>query len=192
MARVLIIDNYDSFTHNLAQTIAAGPDEPVVKVCRNDEIGVEQAAAFRPSHLIVSPGPGRPDQAGISSELIRTWAGELPILGVCLGHQCIAQVFGGQIEQASKCMHGKISIVSHDGRTIFRGMPQLFPAMRYNSLIVDSQGFPGELEISARSENAEIMAIRHKHYPIDGVQFHPESFATPEGPRILQNFMKSS
>lgn len=192
MTRVLLIDNYDSFTHNLAQAFASQPGKPIVEVVRNDEIDIKQARAFDPSHLVISPGPGRPDQAGISNELIRAWAGELPILGVCLGHQCIAQVFGGQITQASKCMHGKTSMISHDGRTIFKGLQQPFHAMRYNSLVVESHGFPDELEISARSENDEIMALRHKTLRVEGVQFHPESFATPEGIKLLENFMQDS
>ena len=189
MTRVLIIDNYDSFTQNLAQAIATGPHEPVVKVIRNDAMDIEQARAWNPSHVVISPGPGRPEHAGISNELISRWAGECPILGVCLGHQCIAQVFGGKIVEASNCMHGKTSLISHDGRTIFKGMQQPFHAMRYNSLVIEQKGFPNELEISARSETDEIMAIRHNTLRIEGVQFHPESFATPEGQKLLENFI---
>ena len=189
MTRVLLIDNYDSFTHNLAQAFASQPGRPIVEVVRNDEIDMKQARAFHPSHLVISPGPGRPEQAGISNELISRWAGECPILGVCLGHQCIAQVFGGKIVEASNCMHGKTSLISHDGRTIFKGMQQPFHAMRYNSLVIEQQRFPNELEISARSETDEIMAIRHKTLRIEGVQFHPESFATPEGQKLLENFI---
>lgn len=191
MIRVLLIDNYDSFTHNLAQAFASQPGEPVVKVVRNDAIDIEQARAFHPSHLVISPGPGRPEQAGISNELIRSWAGEFPILGVCLGHQCIAQVFGGRIVEASKCMHGKTSTVSHDGHTIFTKLQQPFCAMRYNSLIVESQGLPDDLEVSARSETDDIMALRHKKLRIEGVQFHPESFATSEGQKLLKNFTEN-
>ena len=185
--KVLLVDNYDSFTYNLAQALAILGAEVAVK--RHDEISVAEAIAFAPTHLIISPGPGRPENAGISIDLIKAMMGRIPILGVCLGHQAIAQALGGTIDAAHVLMHGKSSPVYHDGRTLFEGLPNPFNAGRYHSLSVSEQRLPAELAISAYTSDGEIMAVRHRSFPTEGGQFHPESVLTPEGDRLLRNFM---
>jgi len=185
--KVLLVDNYDSFTYNLAQALAILGAEVAVK--RHDEISVAEAIAFAPTHLIISPGPGRPENAGISIDLIKAMMGRIPILGVCLGHQAIAQALGGTIDAAHVLMHGKSSPVYHDGRTLFEGLPNPFNAGRYHSLSVSEQRLPEELAVSAYTSDGEIMAVRHRSFPTEGVQFHPESVLTPEGDRLLRNFM---
>jgi anthranilate synthase/aminodeoxychorismate synthase-like glutamine amidotransferase len=189
-AHVLLIDNYDSFTYNLAQ--AFGALGARVTVRRNDAIGLEQARRLRPTHLVISPGPGTPRDAGISNLLIRDFAGRVPILGVCLGHQCIAHVFGGRIVRARTPMHGKVSRVFHDERAIFRGVPNPLEAARYHSLVVQEERLPKVLDISAHTSDGVVMGVRHREYPIEGVQFHPESVATRDGLRILRNFLAAA
>ncbi|MGQ9503147.1 MAG: bifunctional anthranilate synthase component II/anthranilate phosphoribosyltransferase [Anaerolineae bacterium] len=184
---VLIIDNYDSFTYNLAQYL--GELGVPVRVVRNDAITLEEIAALAPSHIVISPGPGRPEQAGISIEVIRCFAPEVPILGVCLGHQAIGVAFGGQVIRAERLMHGKVSLIHHDGKGIFAGLPSPFSATRYHSLIL-SEPVPECLEVCARTPEGEIMAVRHRSYPLVGVQFHPESFLTEHGRYILRNFLE--
>jgi len=186
--RMLMIDNYDSFTYNLVQAFAGRGAE--VMVYRNDEIGVGEALGLDPTHLVISPGPGRPEQAGVSLQMIGTFAGTLPVLGVCLGHQCIVQHYGGDIVRASRLMHGKTSMVEHDGQSIFSGMSQPFEAGRYHSLCAEPQSLPGELVQSAQTGRGEIMGVRHREHAVEGVQFHPESVLTPEGERLMENFMQ--
>ncbi len=184
---ILLVDNYDSFTYNLAHLLEELGQEVLVR--RNDEITVEEAVALRPSYLVVSPGPGRPSDSGITLEVIRRLAPTTPTLGVCLGHQAIVEAFGGAIGQAQRLLHGKASEIHHDGRGIFRGLPQGFKAGRYHSLA--AQRVPDVLEVSARSEDGEIMAVRHRELPVDGVQFHPESVLTlPLGRDLLRNFLE--
>ncbi len=186
-ARLLLIDNYDSFTYNLVQAfLVLGAD---VQVYRNDEITVEQAIALGPSHLCISPGPGRPDDAGVSLAMLAAFEGRVPVLGVCLGHQSLVQHFGGRIVSADRLMHGKTSPVTHDGRTIYAGLSNPFQAGRYHSLAAEAASLPPVLEVTARSERGEIMGVRHRHLPMEGVQFHPESVLTPEGNRLLGNFL---
>jgi anthranilate synthase component 2/para-aminobenzoate synthetase component 2 len=187
LPRILLIDNYDSFTYNLVQAFAANGAE--VLVYRNDVIGVEAARALEPSHLVISPGPGRPEDAGISLAMIDAFAGVVPVLGVCLGHQCLVSAFGGEIVRAERLMHGKTSQVTHDDRTIYQGMPQPFEAGRYHSLGAERDRLPPVLEVTAESETGEIMGVRHRSLPLEGVQFHPESVLTPEGDRLMTNFM---
>jgi anthranilate synthase/aminodeoxychorismate synthase-like glutamine amidotransferase len=186
--RVLLIDNYDSFTYNLVQAFASLGAEVIVH--RNDVLTVDAAQALRPSHLVISPGPGRPDNAGLSLSMIDAFAGDLPILGVCLGHQCLVQSFGGEIVRAGRLMHGKTSLVAHDDGPLFNGMSKIFEAGRYHSLCVEEASLPDELEISAQTDRGEIMGVRHKTLPIEGVQFHPESVLTPEGDMLLENFLR--
>ncbi|MCS7259975.1 MAG: bifunctional anthranilate synthase component II/anthranilate phosphoribosyltransferase [Anaerolineae bacterium] len=186
---VLIIDNYDSFTYNLAQYL--GELGIPVQVVRNDAITLDEIAALAPSHIVISPGPGRPEQAGISLEVIRRFAPEVPILGVCLGHQAIGAAFGGQVVRAERLMHGKVSHIHHDGKGIFAGLPSPFRATRYHSLIL-SEPLPECLEVCARTDEGEIMAVRHRSYPLVGVQFHPESFLTEHGHHLLRNFLELS
>lgn len=185
--RLLLIDNYDSFTYNLVQAfLVLGAD---VQVYRNDEITPEKARELAPSHLCISPGPGTPYDAGVSMEMIRTFAGKIPVLGVCLGHQSIVEVFGGKVVRAGRLMHGKTSIVEHDQRTLFAGLPQSCEVGRYHSLIAAPERLPALLEVSARTAEGEIMGIRHRDLMVEGVQFHPESILTPDGPRLMQNFL---
>ncbi len=184
----LLIDNYDSFTYNIVQGL--GQLGAGVEVRRNDGIDVAEAEALHPSSLIVSPGPGTPDDAGISIALICHFAGRVPILGVCLGHQCIVQAFGGVIERAERVMHGKVSNIYHDGRTIYDGLSNPFTATRYHSLIAREETLPDPLEVSAYTSDGEIMGVRLKGRPVEGVQFHPESILTPEGLRMLANFLR--
>jgi anthranilate synthase/aminodeoxychorismate synthase-like glutamine amidotransferase len=184
---LLVIDNYDSFTYNLVQAFGRLGERP--RVVRNDEITVEEAERWRPDRIVVSPGPCGPPQAGVSNAVIRAFSGRCPILGVCLGHQCIAHVFGGRVVRAREPRHGKVSRITHDAASIYRGLPSPFEGMRYNSLIVEEDSLPPELQVTARSEAGEIMGLRHSKFPVEGVQFHPESYRTPEGERLLQNFL---
>ena len=185
--RLLLIDNYDSFTYNLVQAfLVLGAD---VHVYRNDAMTVAEALAFAPSHLCISPGPGTPYDAGVSMDMIRAFAGRLPVLGVCLGHQSIVEVFGGKVVRAGRLMHGKTSIIQHDGNTLFTGLPQPCEVGRYHSLIAAPETLPPELQVSARTAEGEIMAVRHSALMVEGVQFHPESILTPDGPALLQNFL---
>ena len=183
----LLIDNYDSFTYNVAQAIGALGHE--VRVVRNDEIDVDGAVSLRPKTLIVSPGPGRPGDAGISKALIRQFHDKIPVLGICLGHQCIVEEFGGEIDRAANVMHGKVSNVYHDNRTIYDGLTNPFSATRYHSLIAGEDTLPSALEVSAYTSEGEIMGVRMKGRPVEGVQFHPESILTSEGSRLLENFL---
>src|SRR6202162_1743775 len=186
--RILMIDNYDSFTYNLVQYLGElGAD---VTVRRNDAIDIAGVRALHPDAIVVSPGPCTPKEAGISLAIFRELAGELPILGVCLGEQCMGEAFGGHVGRAPRLMHGKTSPVMHDGRGIFEGLPNPFDAMRYHSLIVVEKTIPDSLEISAHTAEGEVMGIRHKQHFVEGVQFHPESIGTPEGKHLLQNFLK--
>lgn len=184
---ILMIDNYDSFTYNLVQFLGELGEELVVK--RNDEITLAEIEALSPDYLMISPGPCSPNEAGVSLEAIRTFAGKIPIFGVCLGHQSIAQVFGGDVVRAERLMHGKVSPMIHDGKTIFKDMPNPFTATRYHSLIVKRETLPECFDISAETKEGEIMAIRHKQLPIEGVQFHPESIMTEQGKQLLLNFL---
>jgi anthranilate synthase/aminodeoxychorismate synthase-like glutamine amidotransferase len=186
--RILLVDNYDSFTYNLVQGFAANGAE--VLVYRNDAIDVRQALELDPSHLVISPGPGRPEDAGVSCAMIQAFAGRVPILGVCLGHQCLVAGFGGSIVRAERLMHGKTSRVRHDGRTIYAGLSQPFEAGRYHSLSADKDTLPAVLTVTAETEQGEIMGVRHQALAIEGVQFHPESVLTPEGDRLMVNFMQ--
>jgi len=185
--RMLLIDNYDSFTYNLVQAFAALGAEVIVH--RNDQVSVDEARAIKPTHLVISPGPGRPEDAGVSIDMIAAFANSIPILGVCLGHQCLVTHFGGKVVRAERLMHGKTSMAQHDGKTIFEGLPQPFEVGRYHSLCAEHASFPATLEISAETERGEIMAARHRELPIEGVQFHPESVLTPDGPQLMANFL---
>ncbi|HEY7996941.1 MAG TPA: aminodeoxychorismate/anthranilate synthase component II [Steroidobacteraceae bacterium] len=185
--RLLLIDNYDSFTYNLVQGFLVLGAE--VSVYRNDALSTEAALALAPSHLCISPGPGTPYDAGVSMDMIRAFAGRIPVLGVCLGHQSIVEVFGGKVVRAGRLMHGKTSQVQHDGRTLFAGLPQPCEVGRYHSLIAAPASMPAELEVSARTAEGEIMGVRHRQLLVEGVQFHPESILTPEGPRLMSNFL---
>jgi len=185
---LLMIDNYDSFTYNLVQYFGELGCE--VKVLRNDECTVDEAAALRPSHVVISPGPCTPNEAGISLALIGRLAGKVPLLGVCLGHQSIGQAFGGKVVRARQVMHGKVSQVRHDGRGVFAGLPSPFTATRYHSLVVERASLPAELEITAESEDGEIMGLRHRSLAVAGVQFHPEAMLTEHGHAMLRNFLE--
>ncbi|HYX63941.1 MAG TPA: aminodeoxychorismate/anthranilate synthase component II [Burkholderiales bacterium] len=185
---VLMIDNYDSFTFNLVQYFGELGAE--VRVVRNDAMSVDEAAAIAPSAVVISPGPCAPDQAGISLALIRRLAGTVPILGVCLGHQAIGQAFGGRVVRAKRVMHGKVSRVSHDGSGVFAHLPEDFAATRYHSLVVERETLPDCLEVTAQSEDGEIMGLRHRRFAVEGVQFHPEALLTEHGHRMLQNFIE--
>ena len=184
---ILVIDNYDSFTYNLVQYLGELGADPVV--ARNDEITTDDISNLSPQGLVISPGPCTPDQAGISIDVIRRFAGQIPMLGVCLGHQAIGQAFGGQVVRAPYLMHGKTSEILHDGRTIFADLEMPFTATRYHSLIVERDTLPAELEISAETSDKLIMGFRHRKYPIEGVQFHPESIITSAGKKLLANFL---
>jgi len=187
VTRLLLIDNYDSFTYNLVQAfLVLGAD---VRVFRNDEITASEALAQAPTHLCISPGPGTPYDAGVSMEMIRAFSGRVPVLGVCLGHQSIVEVFGGKVVRAGRLMHGKTSTITHDGRTLFAGLPQACEVGRYHSLIAAPEHMPAELEVSAVTPEGEIMGARHRALTVEGVQFHPESILTPAGPRLLENFL---
>jgi len=183
-----MIDNYDSFTYNLVQYIEQ--IGATVRVVRNNAVTVEEIASWSPAGIVISPGPGRPNSAGISLASIHQFSGKIPILGVCLGHQAIGMAFGAKIVSAKRLMHGKTSAVHADGKTIYAGIKQPFQAMRYHSLAVSREGLPDCLEISSESEDGEIMGLRHKEHPTEGIQFHPESIMTPAGKRLLKNFLK--
>ncbi|NQV87855.1 MAG: aminodeoxychorismate/anthranilate synthase component II [Woeseiaceae bacterium] len=185
---MLLIDNYDSFTYNLVQAFAAhGAD---VMVYRNDRISVEAGLALKPTHLVISPGPGRPDDAGVSLDMITAFAGVAPVLGVCLGHQSIVQQQGGVIVRAEQLMHGKTSSIKHDGKTLFEGISQPFVVGRYHSLCAEAGSIPDTLEVTAETDSGVIMGVRHKTLQMEGVQFHPESVLTPEGETLMTNFMR--
>ncbi|TVM00918.1 MAG: anthranilate/aminodeoxychorismate synthase component II [Candidatus Brocadia sp. WS118] len=184
---VLLIDNYDSFTYNLVQQIGAFGAE--MEVFRNDKVSLAEIERKNPDHIIISPGPCTPREAGISNDIIKRFSGKIPILGVCLGHQCIAYTYGADVVRARRLMHGKTSMIKHDGKTIYKGLSNPFEATRYHSLIVKEDTLSDCLEVTARADDDEIMGIRHKAYPLEGVQFHPESFLTTEGPKLLKNFL---
>lgn len=185
---ILIIDNYDSFTYNLVHLVAAHTDD--YKVIRNDALSVEEVKELNPSKILISPGPGRPSEAGITEDLIRKFGHKIPILGVCLGHQAIGEVFGGEVIHAPSLMHGKTSKVHHDGKQVFTEVKDGFTATRYHSLVLNPDKIPDVLEITARSEDDVIMGLRHKDFPLEGIQFHPESILTTEGPKIIANWLK--
>jgi anthranilate synthase/aminodeoxychorismate synthase-like glutamine amidotransferase len=185
---ILMIDNYDSFTYNLVQYLGQLGEEVVVR--RNDETTLEEIETMNPEAIFLSPGPCSPEQAGITCDVVRSFHARLPILGVCLGHQAIASAFGGRVVRAGRVMHGKTSPILNDGRTIFEGLASPFPAGRYHSLLVERVTLPDCLEISAETEEGEIMGLRHKRWPVEGIQFHPESILTPAGKRIVRNFLK--
>lgn len=185
---ILMIDNYDSFTFNIVQYFRMMAS--AVEVHRNDQITIETIEQMAPEAIVISPGPGRPDDAGISIDLVKQFSGKIPLLGICLGHQTIAQVFGARIVHAKRLMHGKTSEVTADGKGVFRGFKKPFVAMRYHSLAVDETTLPDCLQISARSDDGEIMGLRHREHPTEGMQFHPESIMTPSGKRMLRNFLK--
>jgi anthranilate synthase/aminodeoxychorismate synthase-like glutamine amidotransferase len=188
--RLLLIDNYDSFTYNLVQAfLVSGAD---VRVYRNDAISVDQARELEPTHLCISPGPGTPAQAGVSMAMIREFAGDIPVFGVCLGHQSIVEVFGGHVVRAARLMHGKTSSIEHDQRGVFEQIAQPCEVGRYHSLIAQPESMPVELEVSARTSMGEIMGVRHRQLMVEGVQFHPESVLTPDGPAMMQNFLRMS
>ncbi len=188
--KILMIDNYDSFTYNLVQYLGELGAEVAVK--RNDAIDIAGVRASKSAAIVISPGPCTPREAGISVELLRTFAGELPILGVCLGLQCIGEAFGGKVVRAGRLMHGKSSPILHDGKTIFAGLPSPFDGMRYHSLVVDQHAIPNCLEVSAKTAEGELMGLRHKRFRIEGVQFHPESIGTSRGKDLLRNFLESA
>jgi anthranilate synthase/aminodeoxychorismate synthase-like glutamine amidotransferase len=185
---LLVIDNYDSFTYNLVQYFGELGANPQVK--RNDAITPDEVEKMKPQKIVISPGPGRPEEAGISMELIRKFGVKIPILGVCLGHQCMGEVYGGRVVRAGRLMHGKTSPIQHDGKGVFQGLPNPFEATRYHSLIVEKNSVPSCLEICAETAEGEIMGLRHREYPVHGVQFHPESILSKEGKDLLANFLK--
>jgi anthranilate synthase/aminodeoxychorismate synthase-like glutamine amidotransferase len=185
---LLVIDNYDSFTYNLVQYFGELGADPQVK--RNDAITPDEVEKMKPQKIVISPGPGRPDEAGISMELIRKFGGKIPILGVCLGHQCMGEVYGGKVVRAGRLMHGKTSPIQHDGKGVFQGLPNPFEATRYHSLIVEKNSVPSCLEVCAETAEGEIMGLRHREYLVHGVQFHPESILSKEGKDLLANFLK--
>jgi 4-amino-4-deoxychorismate synthase (2-amino-4-deoxychorismate-forming) component II len=185
---ILVLDNYDSFTYNLVQYLGELGVNP--RVHRNDALTIDEIQRLRPERILISPGPGVPSDAGITVELIRSFAGAIPILGVCLGHQAIGEAFGGRVVRAPYLMHGKISEICHDSATIFRGIPYRFKATRYHSLIVEKESMPDDLEVSATTPDGLVMGVRHRKFPVEGVQFHPESVMTEHGKKLLENFLK--
>ncbi|AMV39934.1 anthranilate synthase component II [Planctomyces sp. SH-PL62] len=187
---ILLIDNYDSFTYNLVQRLGEIDPGVELEVVRNDQITIEDVAFRNPSHLIISPGPCTPLEAGISNEVIRTFGPRIPLLGVCLGHQCMGHTFGAKVVRAERIMHGKTSMIHHDGKGLYKGVSNPFQATRYHSLIIQPDTLPDELEVVARTEEGEIMGVRHRTYPMEGVQYHPESFLTLEGIKLLRNFLE--
>jgi len=186
---IIIIDNYDSFTYNLVQRIGELEPGRAMRVFRNDKVTLQELDDLRPTHLIVSPGPCTPREAGISNDTIRHFAGRIPVLGVCLGHQCIGHVYGATVDRNWRLMHGKTSLIHHNGRDIFRGLANPFEATRYHSLVILPETLPAEFEVTAWTDEKEIMGIRHKELPLFGVQFHPESFLTLDGPKLLKSFI---
>jgi para-aminobenzoate synthetase component 2 len=189
---IVLIDNYDSFTYNLVQRLGEIDPNLNVLVVRNDEIALDEIEAKRPTHLIVSPGPCTPNEAGISSAAIERFAPRMPVLGVCLGHQCIGQVFGGEIVRADRIMHGKTSMIYHDGERLYKGLMNPFEATRYHSLVIRPGTLPDSLKVVARTDQDEIMGVRHVSYQLEGVQYHPESFLTLEGTKLLKNFVEGA
>jgi anthranilate synthase/aminodeoxychorismate synthase-like glutamine amidotransferase len=188
---LLLIDNYDSFTYNLVQRFGEIDPSLAVEVRRNDQVTPDEVAALRPDHIVISPGPCTPREAGVSNEVLERFAAAVPILGVCLGHQCIGQVFGGEVVRNARVMHGKSSPVYHDGKGVFAGLSNPFEATRYHSLVIRRESFDNpDFEVCAWTAEGEIMGVRHKRWPLHGVQFHPESFLTLEGPRLLKNFLQ--
>ncbi|MBI2417958.1 MAG: aminodeoxychorismate/anthranilate synthase component II [Ignavibacteriales bacterium] len=185
--KILVIDNYDSFTYNLVQLIGHYETDIIVK--RNDAVTAEEITAMHPDRILVSPGPGRPENSNISLTAIRDFGKTIPVLGVCLGHQAIGLIFGGNVIKAPVLMHGKTSSIIHDGKSIFSGVPQGFTATRYHSLIIEKSSLPAELTVTAETEDSIIMGVRHKHYPIEGMQFHPESVLTTEGTNLIKNWL---
>ena len=185
---ILIIDNYDSFTYNLVHIVGSVTDD--YKVVRNDALTTNEIENLAPDKILISPGPGRPENAGITEGVIRELGKEIPILGVCLGHQAIGQVFGAEVVHAPTLMHGKTSVIEHDGKTVFQNVEESFTATRYHSLALAPESIPAELEVSAKTPDGVIMGVRHKLYPIEGIQFHPESILTVEGPKIVKNWLK--
>jgi anthranilate synthase/aminodeoxychorismate synthase-like glutamine amidotransferase len=191
-ARVLVVDNYDSFVYNLVQYLGELGAEPLVH--RHDELTLDEIEALEPDAVLVSPGPGRPEEAGLSNEVIRNFAGRRPVLGVCLGNQCIGQVYGGEVVRASEIMHGKTSLIHHIGAGVFAGLPSPFEATRYHSLVVARESVPAELEVTAWTDDGTVMGLRHRHHevPVEGVQFHPESILTASGHDLLRNFLAAA
>jgi anthranilate synthase/aminodeoxychorismate synthase-like glutamine amidotransferase len=187
---LVLIDNYDSFTYNLVQRLGEIDPKMDMRVFRNDKVTVEQVEQLKPSHIVISPGPCTPREGGVSNDIIKYFAPKLPVLGVCLGHQCIGFSFGAVVERAERLMHGKTDQIHHDGRTIYAGVPDPFTATRYHSLIIRNGTLPPEFEITSWTEHDEIMGVRHKTWPLEGVQYHPESFLTDQGYKILANFLK--
>jgi anthranilate synthase/aminodeoxychorismate synthase-like glutamine amidotransferase len=188
---LLLIDNYDSFTYNLVQRFGEIDARLPMKVVRNDQITPEEIEAMAPTHIIISPGPCTPNEAGVSNEVLKRFAPKIPTLGVCLGHQCIGHVFGGEVIRNSRIMHGKVSPIFHDGRGLFKGLSNPFDATRYHSLVIKRETFQNpDFEVTAWTQEGEIMGVRHKQWPLHGVQFHPESFLTIEGPILLKNFIE--
>ena len=185
---MLVIDNYDSFTYNLVQYL--GEMQVEMQVHRNDRISLEQIEALKPERILISPGPCSPRESGLSNDIIRRFGDHVPLLGVCLGHQCVGHVFGARVIVNYRMMHGKVSLIKHNGQDLFAGLPNPFEATRYHSLVIDRQSLPECLELTAETEEGEIMGVRHKHFPIWGLQFHPESILTPNGRQILANFLK--
>ena len=185
---ILIIDNYDSFTYNLVHIVAGETDD--YRVIRNDEYSVDEISDMNPSRILISPGPGRPEDAGVTEAVIRELGPDIPLLGVCLGHQAIGHVYGAEVVHAPSLMHGKTSLIEHDGKTLFSGVEESFIATRYHSLALKPATVPESLNVTARTSDGVIMGIRHKHFPIEGIQFHPESILTTEGPKIVKNWMK--
>ena len=186
---ILLVDNYDSFTYNLVQRLGEIDPSVELRVVRNDQVTLEEIEAARPTHLIISPGPCTPVQAGVSNEVIMRFAARIPLLGVCLGHQCIGHALGARVVRAGRIMHGKTSLIHHDGRGVYRGLSNPFEATRYHSLVIEPGTLPEDLEVVARTDQNEIMGVRHKRFPLEGVQFHPESFLTEEGIKLLKNFL---
>ena len=187
---IVLIDNYDSFTYNLVQKMGEVARSQKIEVFRNDRVTVEQVEALKPTHIVISPGPCTPNEGGVSNDIIRQFGPKLPLLGVCLGHQCIGFTAGAIVERAARLMHGKTDQIHHDGKLIYEGMPNPFTATRYHSLIIRQGTLPPEYEITAWTDQNEIMGLRHKTWPLEGVQYHPESFLTEQGERLLANFLK--
>lgn len=190
LAMIVLIDNYDSFTYNLVQKLGEAQSGLEMQVFRNDKITVDQIESLHPTHIVISPGPCTPKEGGVSNDIIRHFGPKIPVLGVCLGHQCIGFVSGAIVERAQRLMHGKTDKIFHDGKTIYQGMPSPFIATRYHSLIIRNGTLPAEFEISSWTDHDEIMGVRHKTWPLEGVQYHPESFLTEQGERLLANFLK--
>ena len=186
--KILVIDNYDSFTYNLVQLLGRYKNDLVIK--RNDEITADNIGKLGPDKILISPGPGKPEDSNISLTAVRDFGKEIPVLGVCLGHQVIGMIYGGKVVKAPILMHGKVSEISHDNKTIFKNIPQKFIATRYHSLIIERKSIPAELEISAETDDGIVMGVRHKKYPVEGIQFHPESFLTSEGETIIKNWLR--